>query len=185
MALGLCGLRVGEALGIRRSGDLDFENRVIHVCQKVIRHPGVGSVIELPKMGKTRDVPMPEWIVPLLRAQLEWSLKIHNQTDLLFTTLRGQPLYDLAVHKYLRAACAEAGIEYRDFHSLRHTYGTLLLAAGENPVEIAASMGHQDPALLMRLYGNHLTYGREKRLAGALDRLFGENVAKNVASGAE
>jgi integrase len=55
-----------------------------------------------------------------------------------------------------------AGIEYKttdgyvDFHSLRHTFGTLLALSGTKPQVAQMLMRHSDPRLTQNLY-THLT----------------------------
>ena len=38
------------------------------------------------------------------------------------------------------------------FHTLRHSQGSWLSAAGENATDIAARLGHSDPAFTLRRY---------------------------------
>lgn len=178
IALGMLGLRRGEALGVRRGeypeGDLDFKRRRIYVRQKLIRHPEKGIVAELPKMRLERHVPMPEWIVPILTEQQEYSLQVHNQLSLLLVSERGDKSLDpTSVSNYMRRACVDAGIVQagRPFHSLRHSYGSWLRRSGVADIDIAHSMGHKNTNQLVRLYGNHPDDDRDIRLASELDRM--------------
>ena len=49
------------------------------------------------------------------------------------------------------------------FHTLRHSQGSWLSAAGENATDIAARLGHSDPAFTLRRY----VHADRKRLAEA------------------
>lgn len=42
----------------------------------------------------------------------------------------------------------------QSFHSLRHTYASLCLAAGIRPIEIAALMGHRDVKTTLTVYAH-------------------------------
>jgi integrase len=61
------------------------------------------------------------------------------------------------------------------FHDLRHTFASLMIAAGANPLQVAEAMGHTDktsrpdPTLVWKRYG-HLYPGSTRAAAAALDR---------------
>jgi integrase len=38
------------------------------------------------------------------------------------------------------------------FHDLRHSYGTIQMAAGASPKAVAAALGHADAAFTLRTY---------------------------------
>lgn len=50
-------------------------------------------------------------------------------------------------------ALKKAGIRYRNPYQTRHTYASMLLSAGENPMWVAQQMGHKDWAMIRRVYG--------------------------------
>lgn len=62
-----------------------------------------------------------------------------------------------------------------DFHDLRHTFASLMIAAGANPLQLAEALGHidqygrPDPTLVWKRYG-HLYPGSTREAAAALDR---------------
>lgn len=43
---------------------------------------------------------------------------------------------------------------HQSFHSLRHTYATLCLAAGIRPIDIAELMGHRDVKTTLTVYAD-------------------------------
>jgi len=45
-------------------------------------------------------------------------------------------------------------------HDLRHTAATVLIATGDDPVEVARILGHKDPCLTFKLYA----YGNCNRI---------------------
>ena len=57
------------------------------------------------------------------------------------------------------------------FHSLRHTYSSMLFEAGENPKIIQMLMGHKDVTTTMRVY-NSVDRGYFKQAADKLDSKF-------------
>lgn len=46
-----------------------------------------------------------------------------------------------------------AGVTYRNPYQTRHTYASMLLSAGENPLWVAQQMGHKDWGMIRRRYG--------------------------------
>ena len=77
----------------------------------------------------------------------------------------------------LRADLKAAGIPYRDesdrvvdFHSLRHTTGSLLAAAGVNPKVAQTILRHSDINLTMSRY-THVFRGQESEAVGKLPDL--------------
>jgi len=47
-------------------------------------------------------------------------------------------------------------LKYRNPYQTRHTYATLLLAAGESPEWIAQQMGHITTTMLFRVYSRYV-----------------------------
>jgi integrase len=50
-------------------------------------------------------------------------------------------------------ALKRAGIAYRTAYQTRHTYASLMLSAGENPMWVANQMGHRDWGMIRKVYG--------------------------------
>lgn len=83
--------------------------------------------------------------------------------------------------KAVRRAAAKAqparraDLERLEFHDLRHTFASLMIAAGANPLQLAEALGHTDktgrpdPTLVWKRYG-HLYPGSTREAAAALDR---------------
>ena len=73
---------------------------------------------------------------------------------------------------------ARAAVPPRDeewsftFHGLRHYSATEMIAAGVDPVTVAARLGHADPAITMRIYAH---------ARGAQDRAAAEGLGRALA----
>jgi len=50
-------------------------------------------------------------------------------------------------------ALKRAKVRYRKPYQTRHTYASMMLMAGENPLWVAKQMGHTDAALTLKRYG--------------------------------
>jgi integrase len=65
-------------------------------------------------------------------------------------------------------AMRKAGIEPRAIHDARHTYASLMIAAGVNAKALSEFMGHAKIGTTFDLYG-HLMPGSHDEAAGLLD----------------
>jgi integrase len=72
----------------------------------------------------------------------------------------------------LAVLTARRHVSWCTFHDPRHTCASLMIAAGANPVEGAAQLGHKDARLVLQRYG-HLYPGASERAVRALDRITG------------
>jgi integrase len=77
-------------------------------------------------------------------------------------------LGDNFLTRIFRPAIKRAGLDGLTFHDLRHTYASLLIAAGVGPMVVAQQMGHADARLVLQRYG-HLYPGASAQDATALD----------------
>jgi integrase len=66
------------------------------------------------------------------------------------------------------AAWAEAGVERITPHECRHTFASLMIAAGVNAKALSTFMGHANISITLDRYG-HLMPGSEEEAAGLLD----------------
>mgnify|MGYP000017621823 CR=1 FL=1 len=44
-------------------------------------------------------------------------------------------------------------IKYRNPYQTRHTFASMLLSRGENPMFVAQQMGHKDWSMIIKVYG--------------------------------
>ena len=65
-------------------------------------------------------------------------------------------------------AWEEAGLERITPHECRHTFASLMIAAGVNAKALSTFMGHANIAITLDRYG-HLMPGSEEEAAGLLD----------------
>lgn len=81
-----------------------------------------------------------------------------------FTFLKGAELFqnplnccrwagDKQIRMMWVVAVKKAGVRYRRPYQTRHTYASMMLSAGENPMWVAKQMGHADWTMIARVYG--------------------------------
>jgi integrase len=150
------GLRRGEVQALR-IGDV---NGTIDVERSW--DPVKGPVAPKSRQGKRR-VPVAENLRKYLDAhKTKWSegLIFGNTPDEAFTP---QTLVERA-----KAAWKEAGLDPITPHECRHTFASLMIAAGVNAKALSVYMGHSTVSFTMDRYG-HLMPGNEDEAAGLLD----------------
>jgi integrase len=129
------GLRQGELRALRWR---DVGEGVITVSRALSAGVESGT-----KGGRVRHVPL----VPRAAEALE---RLRGRGDftardeLVFCNWRGRALDASALVARFKRARDAAGLRPLRFHDLRHTYGSLLAAAGVPVTEIQAAMGHAD-----------------------------------------
>jgi integrase len=145
---GEAGLRVGEVKALRWD-DVDLVGGTLTV-ERQIRKGIVGT----PKGGRRRKVPMTATLVAALK-RLEVV-----RTGYVLRNPDGTPIRDGQAANALRRICRRAGLPPREWHTLRHTYGTHLALLGVNPFKLQAWMGHAQMTETLRYVHVASAHGR-------------------------
>src|SRR6266508_127052 len=88
-----------------------------------------------------------------------------------------QPFTPSNVRKRANSAWARAGLEPIGLHECRHTFASLMIAAGVNAKALSAYMGHSSVTITLDRYG-HLMPGNESEAAHLLDGYLARAAAK-------
>ncbi|MBA2764070.1 MAG: tyrosine-type recombinase/integrase [Thermoleophilaceae bacterium] len=78
------------------------------------------------------------------------------------------PFNASAITKRADRAWREAGLKRITLHECRHTFASLMIAAGVNVKALSTYMGHANISITLDRYG-HLMPGNEQQAAGLLD----------------
>ena len=89
---------------------------------------------------------------------------------------RSRPMGHSALVKRLKKRWTKAGLEPLKLHEGRHTFASLLIAAGANAKAITTYMGHSSIQVTYDRYG-HLMPGSEAEVAGLLDTYLARSAA--------
>jgi integrase len=170
------GLRAGEALGLCWE-DIDFHNGTLTVnrqVQQIGKEPRI--FVTRPKYDSVRTFRIDSRLLSLLkRKQMdvmhqrtlygEYYTNYYLQPDgYLETEPEGKPMNFINVRengKLLRPKSLfgvytvvhnELGIPYFDFHSLRKTHCTEMIAGGANPKDVQARLGHKNITETLNVY---------------------------------
>lgn len=144
------GLRTSELVALEW-GDIDWRRKIVCISRAKTQQ---ATGHETPKTRRgARDVKLLPPAIEALNAQKEHSFLAYGAVFL-------NPLYnkpwagDQAIRKLAWIpALKRAGLRYRNPYQTRHTYASMMLSAGENPIWVAGQMGHADTSMLFRNYG--------------------------------
>lgn len=192
--LGLLGLRRGEVLGLRWP-EIDLEEGVLYVrwglepirrdlytdAQREAR--GIHQLTDTltlvkPKTEESeRTVHLPKSVIALLRQhriqQLQDRLLAGEQWqdhDLVFCGRIGTPIVPRNFLRERQALLRRAGIPNIRFHDLRHSFVSLMIAAGV-PLKVVQELaGHSDPRITQQIY-THVTEDQKREAASIMDTL--------------
>ena len=156
------GLRRGELRGLRWS-DLDLGRNVISVERAWDDSEGE---IEGKTEAAKRRVPIGS---ELRRFLVEHKLRTGRDGDaLVFGVSALSPFEPSTVRRRALAAWKAAGVGRIGLHECRHTFASLMIAAGVNAKALSSYMGHASITITLDRYG-HLFPGNEAEAAGLLD----------------
>jgi len=156
------GLRRGELLALMWE-DVELNVGRIRVSRSwdVYERRDVG-----PKSAEgKRTVPMAGRLRAILLAH---QVATGRREGLVFGMLPGRPFNPGKAHERAHAAWDAAGLERITLHDARHTYASLMIAAGVNAKALSSYMGHANISITLDRYG-HLMPGNEDEAAGLLD----------------
>lgn len=137
------GLRQGELLALDWD-HIDLKNKIIKIEKSVKEvyiyedetHKHIESIFQTPKtLNSFRDVPLPDVIIGMLN-------KIALKKGLLFKDIEGKPLKGKNVSTEWSKILKKCNITHKKFHSIRHTYASILLQKGVDIETVAELMGH-------------------------------------------
>jgi integrase len=166
MVAALTGLREGELFALVDTR-VDLARRSIVVDASA----SAGSGGRTKSASGVRRVRLSRLGVEILDEQLR--SRVPNEAGLVFPSPTGSVWHaGNFMRRVFRPARERAGLSEVTFHDLRHTYASLMILAGNNPLVIAKQLGHRDARLVFERYG-HLYPGEDEAAADALDTVTG------------
>jgi len=153
LVLGYCGLRIGEALALRKH-HIDFSAGVIKVDVAWRRSKSGAKYLGLPKNGRSREVPIPLG----LRGPLLERCQTIKDDSYLFTGVKGEALNgDHFRKKWFTPAARAAGISNAGVHMLRHTCASMLIRLNSPITTVCAILGHSGVEITLKTYAHFYT----------------------------
>jgi integrase len=169
------GLRTSELIALEW-GDVDWRKGEI-----VVRRAKVRNEIKAPKTkASERAVKLLEPALGALTRQKAHTY-VHGR-EVFHNPRTGAPwLNDAAIRKTAwQPALRRAKVRYRYPYQTRHTYASMMLSAGENPLWVARQMGHRDWSMIVRTYGKWIPEAEPRAGAKAVTMFFGRTGTRGM-----
>lgn len=156
------GLRRGELQALHWKA-IDLEAGIVRVEHSWDR---VAGLVSPKSRSGERSVPIPGVLAHELR---EFRLRQGTGGEgFVFSHAGERPFDPSNALRSARRSWAAAGLGSLGFHEARHTYASLMIAAGVNAKALSTYMGHSSITVTLDRYG-HLMPGNEREAAALLD----------------
>lgn len=156
LASATLGLRISEVLGLTWS-NIDFENKTLKVSNIVTKN--IKKELVLQPYTKNKEVPVfciPDLLLSELKKyKIRWNEnKIKNNQpdkDLVFHN-KGKIYSPACITMRFKKILSEIGLDDLSFHSLRHTYATMLFESGVELEKISKALNHKSISVTESVY---------------------------------
>ena len=141
------GMRIGEAQALT-FGDIDADNKVIHVTKTYFKPNGKPGVLQEPKTDSSiRTVDIPDFLVEEL---LRYKRHIYAPED----DTRLFPRELSVIRAFFKEHIKKAQVKDIRIHDLRHSHASTLIHLGANPVLVADRLGHESASITLDTYSH-------------------------------
>ena len=171
------GVRLGELMGLEWQ-DVDFKNGIISINRSSQYLADMGVFTKVPKTESSiREIAIPEFIISLLDEYKLWyeeQKSIYGElwanSDRLFVQADGKPMHPSTISKWFVKYVGQIGLPVINFHGLRHTNASLLVAQNIDIAVISASLGHAQISTTLDFYV-HPLLSHNRKAGYALENL--------------
>ncbi|WP_120889295.1 site-specific integrase [Helicobacter pylori] len=151
----LTGLRTGEQLALLWS-DIDFENKKININKSL----NLSGAITSPKnKSSIREVDLLEPVEKILK-ELK-AIEPANKKMVFLSFPKRTNEFQKAFKKLLKAL----SLKERKLYTTRHTFASLMLSKGEEPLWVSKNMGHKDLNTTYSTYARYIPEQERERAA--------------------
>ena len=171
------GVRLGELMGLEWQ-DVDFRNGIISINRSSQYLSDMGVFTKVPKTESSiREIAIPEFIISLLEEYKLWyedqkSLygELWTNSDRLFVQADGKPMHPSSISKWFAKYVGTIGLPVINFHGLRHTNASLLVAQNIDIAVVSARLGHAQISTTLDFYV-HPLLSHNRKAGYALENL--------------
>ena len=171
------GVRLGELMGLEWQ-DVDFRNGIISINRSSQYLSDMGVFTKVPKTESSiREIAIPEFIISLLEEYKLWyeeqkSLygELWTNSDRLFVQADGKPMHPSTISKWFVKYVGQIGLPVINFHGLRHTNASLLVAQNVDIAVVSARLGHAQISTTLDFYV-HPLLSHNRKAGYALENL--------------
>ena len=171
------GVRLGELMGLEWQ-DVDFRNGIISINRSSQYLSDMGVFTKVPKTESSiREIAIPEFIISLLEEYKLWYEEqksvygeLWTNSDRLFVQADGKPMHPSTISKWFVKYVGQIGLPVINFHGLRHTNASLLVAQNIDIAVISARLGHAQISTTLDFYV-HPLLSHNRKAGYALENL--------------
>ena len=171
------GVRLGELMGLEWQ-DVDFKNGIISINRSSQYLADMGVFTKVPKTESSiREIAIPEFIISLLEEYKLWYEEqksiygeLWTDSDRLFVQANGKPMHPSTISKWFVKYVGQIGLPVINFHGLRHTNASLLVAQNIDIAVISARLGHAQISTTLDFYV-HPLLSHNRKAGYALENL--------------
>ena len=171
------GVRLGELMGLEWQ-DIDFKNGIISINRSSQYLSDMGVFTKVPKTESSiREIAIPEFIISLLEEYKLWYEEqkliygeLWMNSDRLFVQVDGKPMHPSTISKWFVKYVGQIGLPVINFHGLRHTNASLLVAQNIDIAIISARLGHAQISTTLNFYV-HPLLSHNRKAGYALENL--------------
>lgn len=171
------GVRLGELMGLEWQ-DVDFRNGIISINRSSQYLSDMGVFTKVPKTESSiREIAIPEFIISLLEEYKLWyeeqkSLygELWTNSDRLFVQADDKPMHPSSISKWFVKYVGTIGLPVINFHGLRHTNASLLVAQNIDIAVVSARLGHAQISTTLDFYV-HPLLSHNRKAGYALENL--------------
>jgi len=163
------GLRRSEILALRWM-DVDLNAGTLSVRRKLYYTKEDGLSFGPPKTKRSRrtiDI-SPEVVAALASYRAQRGGKFTGSEDLIFHQGNGSPIFPDTITSWFPSFLESCGLPRLNFHGLRHTHASLLLAAGVDISVVSRRLGHSSIRITYDVY-SHLLPDAQKDATNRLE----------------
>lgn len=148
------GMRIGEICALKWK-NIDINNQIINVRKTIqrIKNPYNSSpktiiVIDEPKSYKSiRDIPIPTFMLDILG-----EVKDNVNYDNYFLSCSERFIEPRCYTEIYKKFLNDIGVEYKNFHVLRHTFATQCINLGIDVKTVSELLGHSNVKITLERY---------------------------------
>ncbi len=171
------GVRLGELMGLEWQ-DVDLKNGIISINRSSQYLSDMGVFTKTPKTeSSVREIAIPEFIISLLEEYKLWYEEqksiygeLWTNSDRLFVQADGKPMHPSSISKWFVRYVSTLGLPVINFHGLRHTNASLLVAQNVDIAVISARLGHAQISTTLDFYV-HPLLSHNRKAGYALENL--------------
>lgn len=155
------GIRRSELMGLRWQ-DIDINNHTITIAQTSQYVRGQGIVIGDTKNNTSqRTISYPEFVSDMFKL-LQWQQQedknkleeLWTESGMVFIQDNGKAMHPDTITKWFDNFITESKLKTINFHGLRHTHATLLIAQNMDILTISKRLGHSNTSTTLNIYGH-------------------------------